>query len=171
MSELIPLKDRLPAGIEPPPNSLKREAEGDSVIAYAQRVKDWPTLEAAVEQKIEDQTEFVRWWKENVQPNHRPISSADRRYLSVDDAEEVTGILHQTVSKWLKRLKDRPAYKARLCGAAWKAAMGGLAGSELVQQALSNEHYTPAEYIERARKAGNPQFAPIGANCLSYEQA
>ena len=42
-------------------------AKADAVIAYAKRVRDWPTLEAAVEQKLEDQAEFVRWWDEAVQ--------------------------------------------------------------------------------------------------------
>jgi hypothetical protein len=42
------------------------DAKADSVIDYAKRVKDWPTLETAVEAKIEDQREFVRWWKETV---------------------------------------------------------------------------------------------------------
>jgi hypothetical protein len=30
------------------------------VIDYAKRVKDWPTLEIAVDAKIDDQAEFVR---------------------------------------------------------------------------------------------------------------
>ncbi len=33
----------------------------------AKRVKDWPTLVTAIEKKMEDQTEFVRWWDEGVQ--------------------------------------------------------------------------------------------------------
>jgi hypothetical protein len=38
------------------------DAKADVIIDYAKRVKDWPTLETAVETKIEDQREFVRWW-------------------------------------------------------------------------------------------------------------
>lgn len=34
---------------------------------------DWPTLEQAVEQKIEEQIEFVRWWKENISVRERRI--------------------------------------------------------------------------------------------------
>jgi hypothetical protein len=32
-----------------------------------QRVKDWPLLEQAVEAKIEEQAESVRWWPDTVQ--------------------------------------------------------------------------------------------------------
>jgi hypothetical protein len=31
-----------------------------AVIDYTKRVKDWPTLETAVDRKIDDQKEFVR---------------------------------------------------------------------------------------------------------------
>ena len=36
------------------------------MIADAKRVRDWPTLEKAVETKMEDQAEFVRWWEATV---------------------------------------------------------------------------------------------------------
>ena len=36
-----------------------KDAKADAVIDYAKRVKDWPTLETAVEKKMEDQTEFA----------------------------------------------------------------------------------------------------------------
>lgn len=35
------------------------DAKADAVIAWAKRVKDWPTLETAVDTKIEDQAEFA----------------------------------------------------------------------------------------------------------------
>jgi len=42
----------------------------------------------------------------------------------VDDAEKHTGFTHQQVSKWCKRLADRPKYRDALVGAAYRAAMG-----------------------------------------------
>ncbi len=39
---------------------------GRAIIAHAKAVKDWPMLEAAVKQKMEDQAKLVQWWKENV---------------------------------------------------------------------------------------------------------
>ncbi len=49
-----------------PQEAKSRDAKADAVIDYAKKVKDWPTLETAIEQKMEDQTEFVRWWTENL---------------------------------------------------------------------------------------------------------
>lgn len=84
---------------------------------------DWPLLEKAVDQKIEEQEEFVRWWRENVSVRHglnrHSVENADRRSLamSVDDAESLTGITQQQVSKWAKKLQKRDAYRAQLFGA------------------------------------------------------
>jgi hypothetical protein len=54
-----------PAKYEPKKAKV-RDAKADAVIGYAKKVRDWPMLYAAVEQKMQDQTEFVRWWDENV---------------------------------------------------------------------------------------------------------
>lgn len=76
------------------------------MIDYAKRVKDWPTLEEAVACKIEDQKEFVRWWKETVR---RPettlrkgsVSAAHgERGMDAEVAEDLTKITHQQVSRW-----------------------------------------------------------------------
>jgi hypothetical protein len=92
-------------------------------------VKERPLLEQAVEAKIEEQAEFVRWWRETVQRPGGDKKSADHSRRSalmiVEDTEDITGITHQQVSKWSKRLANRDAYRERLYGAAWKAVMGG----------------------------------------------
>ena len=71
---------------------------------------EWPLLERAVEQKIEEQAEFVQWWRDRVTPRQSPgrngQSNADPRSISKSDAESLTGITQQQVSKWAKRLKD-----------------------------------------------------------------
>ena len=46
-----------------------RDAKADAVIDFAKKVHDWPSLETVVVEKLEDQTEFVRWWEETVTPN------------------------------------------------------------------------------------------------------
>jgi hypothetical protein len=38
------------------------------------------------------------------------------------DAESLTGIKHQQVSRWAKALKDRQAYRAKLFGKAYQTA-------------------------------------------------
>jgi hypothetical protein len=135
------------------PQEAKRlDAKADGIIKYARQVRDWPLLGEAVEAKIEDQSEFVRWWEETVGVRHGgDTKNADRRScLTVDTAEDLTGITQQTVSKWRKRLKDRDKYRALLYGVAWAKAMGGEAPTSW-NQSTNNEHYTPAKYIEAAR--------------------
>jgi hypothetical protein len=65
----------------------------------------------------------------------------------VEDAEEHTGITQQQVSKWAKRLKDREAYREKLFGPSWKAAMV-LATAHVSHNSGQNEWYTPRRYID-----------------------
>ena len=134
-----------------PQKTHVKDAKLDAVIEYAQRVKDWPTLETAVDQKIEEQEEFVRWWRDNVRGKGKKSNSTDPRYFQ-EKAEELTGIKHQQVSKWSKRLTDKPKYRETLYGAAWKKAFGE-EHHHRTNYTGENEWYTPAEYIEAARKA------------------
>jgi len=76
---------------------------------------------APVEVKIEEQAEFVEWWRENIRGKGKRSNNADPGYF-VEQAETLTGITQQQVSKWSKRLADRGAYRERLYGAAWRAA-------------------------------------------------
>src|SRR5262245_25227499 len=67
-----------------PARAKERDADADAVILKAKKVKDWPTLEWAVDQKIEDQRQFCAWWQATVTPGQSPgrggrKSSADRR--------------------------------------------------------------------------------------------
>jgi hypothetical protein len=135
-----------------PQRAKLRDAQADAVIALARRVKDWPLLEKAVDQKIQDQAALVRWWQDNVRSANRPKTVADLRQLSVAEAEQLSGVTKQLVHRWASRLKDPDAYRAYLFGAAWRAAMGQMVtGSQLVLQSLSNEYYTPRQYVEAAR--------------------
>lgn len=136
-----------------PQATRTNDAKLDAVIDYAKRVKDWPTLERAVDEKIEEQAEFVQWWSENVSANHGGNrKSRDLRTCSLADAEAATGISNQQVSRWRKRLSDPKKYRELLFGAAWRQAMlpahnhGALGTGE-------NEWYTPAVYVEAARQA------------------
>ena len=69
--------------------------------------------ETLIAKKIEEQTEFVRWWKETVSVRHGEnrysIDNADLRSLSKADAEELTRITQQQVSRWRKKLVDATA--------------------------------------------------------------
>ena len=52
--------------------AFEPDAKAGAVIDYAKKVKDWPLLEKAVEQKMEDQRLFVEWWDANVRDAWRP---------------------------------------------------------------------------------------------------
>ncbi len=135
------------------PNETRtKQAKLDAVIAFAKRVHDWPTLEGAVDAKIEEQREFVRWWRENVQPNHRPESNAVRGYLSVGAAEKHTKIKQQQVSKWGAALKDEKKYRAKQLTKAYQVAMLTAADNHGALGTGINEWYTPIKYIEAARE-------------------
>ena len=68
--------------------------------------------------KLEEIREFVRWWDESVGVRQ---SSGDNQYrssnhdlrssLSKDDAESLTGITQQQVSRWRKKLQDEDTYR------------------------------------------------------------
>lgn len=52
--------------------------------------------------------EFVAWWRETVRGDGRPSKTvAVRGQLSATDAESLTGITKQQVSRWAKALEDR----------------------------------------------------------------
>jgi hypothetical protein len=137
----------------------QREIEGDVIIKLAQKTKDWPLLLEAVDQKIEHQQAFVAEWDKRVGVNHggdRTEQVCRTAYLSVEDAERLSGIKQPTVSKWTSRLRDIPKYRLRLYGPSYRAAMGKMGSTgdgEFAGQSLSNEYYTPPQYIEAARGA------------------
>lgn len=126
-------------------------AKTDAIIEYAERLKDWPLLYQAVELKIEEQAEFVQWWRERVRGDGRPSKTvADRGQLSATDAESLTGITKQQVSRWAKALEDREKYRDKLYGVAYKKAMGETT-NYLAGGTGENEWYTPTHIIELAR--------------------
>lgn len=82
--------------------------------------------ETPIAKKIEEQSEFVRWWKETVTPN----KGGDRgnQYVEAkfqvgnfgrDEAESLTGITAVQVSRWRKKLVDATKYEAELFEAAY----------------------------------------------------
>ena len=98
-------------------------------IARFRAAEDWPTLEDAIEKKIEEQAEFVRWWEETISARHGAgrgnKKSAYLGTFSMADAEELTGISNQQVSRWRARLKDPERYEETIFGAAYAMAMAG----------------------------------------------
>jgi phage N-6-adenine-methyltransferase len=138
-----------------PQAAKTNDAKADAVIEYAKKVRDWPTLEAAVDEKLEQQAEFRDWWDASVGVRQSPgrsgnKSNADQRSISVAVAEEETQITQQQVSKWRSRLKDIPKYKALLYGVAYNKAMAVQGSKEVFTG--ENEWYTPDIYLDAVRE-------------------
>lgn len=150
-----------------PQNAAENLAKADALLAFATRVKDWPLLEQAVDAKIAEQEEFCDWWRDHVSVRHglnrHNQENASGSSLSVDAAEEATGIAQQQVSRWRKRLKDRDAYRQSLIDAARRKAMAERAPSDTPAKAGSA---SPAELtpIQRASKL------QAAWNALSFEE-
>lgn len=134
----------------------EEQAKADAIIDYARKVKDWELLERAVDLKIEQQGEFVVWWDEKVSVRESPgragiKSNVEQSSIPRRDAERLTGILQQQVSRWRKRLGDRDRYRDRMIQAARRAAELRAAANHRAEGTGENEWFTPAEYVEAAR--------------------
>lgn len=125
-------------------------------IEYAAKVKRWDLLDDAVDQMIGLQEQLVAWWDSFVSVNrgagrgNKKIS--DQKSFSAEQARGITGITPVQVTRWRKRLAKPDAYHDQIVDRARRAAMAEEKEGQNVQQSMSNEHYTPAKYIESARK-------------------
>jgi hypothetical protein len=77
-----------------------------------------------VDEKIEQQAELVEWWRTSVTPrknlNRYSQDNSALNCLSMAKAERLTEITQVQVSRWKKRLKDIPQYRAFLYGPAYR---------------------------------------------------
>ncbi len=133
-----------------PGEPKESDAKADAVIEYAKKVRDWPLLLEAVEQKMDELEGLIRWWKEKVRSPGKHLKISEQGFLTVPQAEHLTGFSDGQISRIGKRLKDRNAFRLALFGAAYKKAM---AESEAPANysSESNEWYTPAVYLQSIR--------------------
>jgi phage N-6-adenine-methyltransferase len=146
--------EQLPAVFDPAKTALK-ETLLDANIRLAIKLQDWETLETALEEKVQEEDDFVRWWDGNVGVRLHNKVSADRGTLAMSDAEALTKISNQQVSRWRKKLKDKDKYIADQMASAYRKA--GLTESKESTGSLhvsqgNNDWYTPPEYIIAARE-------------------
>lgn len=78
---------------------------------------------------------------------------ADRQNrLSLKDAVRLTGVKSHQVTRWKRGLADPAKYRAKLYGAAYAEAMADELATTAAKWTGDPESYTPAVYIEAARK-------------------
>lgn len=144
-------------------------AKLDAIIDYAKRMMEWPLLEQAVDAKVEQQVEFVQWWRERVRGagGRDKAKSPDRGFQTVAQLEKQTGISDTQVSKWAKRTKEPKKYRQKLYDAAYKAAMATVAGNFMSE---TSEWYTPAKYIESVRAVFGGVIDLDPASCAAANQ-
>ena len=128
MTSLAKIKSRDITVFKPEETNVN-QAKADAIIKYAAKVKDWPLLEDAVEQKIDDQAEFVHWWDKTIRPKRGAgrgnKNNGDLHCFSMEDAEKLTKIKQPQVSKWRKWVPNREEYKAILFKPSWQTLPSG----------------------------------------------
>jgi hypothetical protein len=131
----------------------------EAAIEAAQRMRDWNALFEAVDWMIAEQRDFVTWWsdavgvRESAGDNQHKRSNAEQRStLTRKLAEGKTKIKQQQVSRWRTYLK-RPDYRAKLAKGSYSATWSQQDAPDRADlQTGEMEWYTPAVYIEKARR-------------------
>lgn len=171
-------RQQLPDHYEPERHKLTVAAL-DYSIEHAKRIKDWPALEEAVNQKIAELKAFLVWWGASVAraggDRQTGKHSSRTRLMPCSEAEKITGLRQPRVSDLGKRLKKEDKYRLKLLGASYKAALLDAADNHRAEGTGENEWFTPEKYIEAARKVMggidlDPATHPIAQDWIKAEK-
>lgn len=132
-----------------------RVAAVDFTIKEAKRIKDWGALEKAIDVKIDEQRQFIAWWKATVATGHGAgrgnKNNRERGSFSMREAERLTGMVQQRVSDLAKALGKLSEYRDRLLGVEYQAAYLKAKDVRGTQGTGENEWHTPEQYLDLAR--------------------
>ena len=130
-----------------------KQAALDYSIEEAKRIKDWPSLEKAVDDKIVEAHRFVAWWNAVVGKNQGvKLEYRDPDTLTFKQAEALTGMRQPRVSDLGGRLRNEKKFRLHLLGTEYRAACLEAPDRRADLQTGEMEWYTPALYIEKARR-------------------
>lgn len=136
-----------------PGGVLITDAKHDAVIDLFARLKDWQAVESEIDKKLDHQEAAVSWWHTNVRGDGRPPKTGHvLRPFTKLDAENLTRVSHQQISRWNQRLKKRMSYRTAILLAAVKKYSSIAAANYLAQGTGENEWYTPPEIIALVRQ-------------------
>jgi hypothetical protein len=123
----------------------------------AERIRDPEMLEAALVAKLTGQRDFageyVSKFPDGGDRHSQEFQNASSGALKSEDWCKLYGFALRTVQRWLVLIKpdEFEIRRAAITKRCWELCELWLKDSQLVQQSLSNEHYTPKKYIEAAR--------------------
>ena len=128
---------------------------GETTERIAERIKDPDMLEAALVAKLTGQRDFAAEYTSKFPHGVNAEYRGDDSAVASSAAEWCLafGFHIRTVQRWLVLLDagEFEIRRAAITKRCWELAELWKADSQLVQQSLSNEHYTPKRYIEAAR--------------------
>lgn len=143
---------KLPIRFDP-----KRFRLNDRALAFtieeAKRIRNWPALERAIDQKIEEEFKFVNWWAATVTPklHNKKVVSDLKPLLSEPAAKELTGIGKVQKARMANRLKEPEKYRQELLRIGHVGAQLADPDNFRAEGTGNNEWHTPAKYIALAR--------------------
>lgn len=142
-----------------PDKGLKTIAFAEAAEKHWARAKDATKLEHAIRLKLEAQAEFVLWWDttaEKQQGKRTDIELRNRSVtkLSLDELAKRLGTSLMRISRWRQKFNNPDKFE-KVCAAAIARYVRILELQTVDAQlkaSESNEWYTPARYVEAARR-------------------
>jgi hypothetical protein len=135
-----------------PTKAFEIDVKSKALIECSQKVRDWNTLDVAVDTHVENLVELVAWWNQTVRSQGEARKeNPDLHFLSVADAEGLSRFKQPKISKFKRNLRDIPGFKIDLRGPSYRVGLDEKDRRADLQTG-EMEWYTPSTYIEKARR-------------------